>query len=145
MLLSVIAVAVVLAAWSLFARRLERWRVTAPIVFVLAGIAVGFSTQDVLADALNAEIAQHAAEIILAILLFVDATDVRGGLLGRDPRSAMRLLFIAMPLGIAASLGLGLWLLPGLSWAVVLIIGCVVVPIDFAPAASALRDKRLSK
>jgi NhaP-type Na+/H+ or K+/H+ antiporter len=142
-LLSVIAVAVVLAAWSLFARRLERWRVTAPMVFVLAGIAVGFSTQDVLADALNAEIAQHAAEIILAILLFVDATDVRGGLLGRDPRSAMRLLFIAMPLGIAASLGLGLWLLPGLSWAVVLIIGCVVVPIDFAPAASTLRDKRL--
>ena len=63
MLLSVIAVAVVLAAWSLFARRLERWRVTAPMVFVLAGIAVGFSTQDVLADALNAEIAQHAAVV----------------------------------------------------------------------------------
>lgn len=143
MLLSVIAAAVVLAVWSLFARRFEHWRITAPMVFVLAGIAAGFTTQDTLAATLNTEIAQRAAEVILAVLLFVDATDVRGGLFGRDPRSAFRLLLVAMPLGLAASVALGLWLLPGLSWATLLIIACVVVPIDFAPAASALRDARL--
>jgi sodium/hydrogen antiporter len=142
-LLSVIAVTSVLAVWSLLARRLEHWRITAPMVFVLAGIAVGFTTQDVLAGALNTEHAQRAAEVILAVLLFIDASDVRGGLFGRDARSAMRMLFVAMPLGLAAATALGLWLLPGLSWAVVLIIACVVVPIDFAPAAGALRDPRL--
>ena len=36
----------VLVAWSLLARRLERRRVTAPMFLVLAGIAVGFSTRD---------------------------------------------------------------------------------------------------
>ncbi|MET0474956.1 MAG: cation:proton antiporter [Mycobacterium sp.] len=143
MLLSVIAVAVVLAAWSLGAKRLARWQVTAPMILVLAGIAVGLVTQDSLAETLNTETAQRGAEVILAVLLFVDATDVRGGLFGRDPRTAMRVLFIAMPLGLAASVGLGLWLLPGLSWAVLLIIACVVVPIDFAPAASILRDERI--
>ncbi len=143
MLISAIVVAVVLAGWSLVARRLERWRVTAPMVLVLAGIAVGLSTHDALAESLNTAAAERGAEIILAILLFVDATDVRGGLFGRDPRTALRMLFIAMPLGLVASVALGLWLLPGLSWAVLLIIACIVVPVDFAPAASILRDQRI--
>lgn len=143
MLIGVIAFAIVLGAWSLCARRLELRQVGAPLVLVLAGVGVGFFVSDELNATLNTEVAQRMAEVILAILLFVDATDVRGGLLGRDPRSAVRVLFVAMPLALAAGLGLGLWLLPGLSWAVVLIIACVVVPVDFAPAASALRDPRI--
>lgn len=46
-----------------------------------------------------------------------------------------------MSLGMAVALGL--WLLPGLSWPIVLIIACIVVPIDFAPAPSAIRDGQL--
>jgi NhaP-type Na+/H+ or K+/H+ antiporter len=142
-LASVIAVAIVLLGWSLLARRLERWRVTAPIFMVIAGIAVGFSTQDVLARSLNTDTAQHVAEIILAVLLFVDATDIRGGLFGSEPRAAMRVLFIAMPLSLALSVALGLWLLPSLGWAVLIAMACVVVPTDFAPAASILRDEQV--
>lgn len=143
MLLSLIAVSVVLAGWSLLARRLESWRLTAPMVLVLAGIAVGFATQDEVAASLNTDAAEHIAEVILAVLLFVDATDVRGGLFGREPRSALRVLFVVMPLSLGAALLLGLWLLPGLSWAVLLIVACIVVPIDFAPATSILRDRRI--
>lgn len=143
MLLSLIAFSVVFAGWALGARRLEKARLTAPMILVLAGMAVGFTTSDALADSLNTDIAQHGAEIVLAILLFVDATAIRGGLFGRDPGSAMRILFIALPLSMALSVALGLWLLPGLSWAVLLIIACVVVPTDFAPAASILRDDRI--
>lgn len=143
MLLSLLAVSVVLAAWSLLSRGLERLRLTAPMVLVLAGVAVGFTTQDVLAVTLNTDTAQHAAEIILAVLLFVDATDVRGGFFGADPRSALRMLLIAMPIGLAVSVLLGLWLLPGQPWAVLLVIACVVIPIDFAPASSLLRDPQI--
>lgn len=113
------------------------------MVLVLAGVAVGFTTQDVLAVTLNTDTAQHAAEIILAVLLFVDATDVRGGFFGADPRSALRMLLIAMPIGLAVSVLLGLWLLPGQPWAVLLVIACVVIPIDFAPASSLLRDPQI--
>ncbi|MEN4396965.1 cation:proton antiporter [Mycolicibacterium senegalense] len=143
MVLGLIAVSVVLAGWSLLSKGLARRRLTAPMVLVLAGLALGFSTQDVLADTLNANSAQHVAEIILAVLLFVDATDVRGGFLGANPRAALRLLFIALPLGLACSVLMGLWLLPGLPWAVLLVIACVVVPIDFAPTSTLLRDARL--
>lgn len=143
MLISLIAFAAVFAAWALGAGRLERVRLTAPIVLILAGVAAGFSTSDALAVALNADVAQHGAEIILAVLLFVDATDVRGGLFGREPRAALRMLLLALPLSLGLSVLLGAWMLPQLSFAVLLVIACAVVPTDFAPAATILRDARV--
>ncbi|CAN5566724.1 cation:proton antiporter [soil metagenome] len=142
MLLSLIAISVVLAGWALTARRLDRWRITSPLVLVVAGAIVEYATHGSLADDLDSTLAQHFAEVILAVLLFVDAADVRGGLLGDHPRSAMRLLFIALPLSVGLALLLGLWLLPGTAWATALVIACVVVPIDFASAPSILRDDR---
>lgn len=143
MLVSLIAISVVVAVWALGAKWLERWRVTAPMILVLAGIAIGFPLRDAVDSSLNTEVAERIAEVILAVLLFLDATDVRGGLFGTERRVAVRLLFVAMPLSLAASVLLGAWLLPGLDWAVLLVIACVVVPIDFAPAASILRDRRV--
>ena len=128
---------------ALGAGRLERARLTAPIVLIVAGVAAGFTTSDALAVALNADVAQHGAEIILAVLLFVDATDVRGGLFGREPRAALRVLLLAMPLSLGLSVLLGAWMLPELSFAVLLVIACAVVPTDFAPAATILRDARV--
>lgn len=143
MLLSLIAISVVLAGWSLLTRRLERWGLTAPMVLVLAGLAVGTMTRHDITGTLNTDAAQHAAEVILAVLLFVDATDVRGGMLGREPRPAVRMLFIALPLSLLGAVLAGMWLLPHLSWAVLLLIACVVVPTDFAPVTSILRDRRV--
>jgi len=110
---------------------------------VLAGVAASFTIQRELADALDGHVAERIAEVILAVLLFIDATDVRGGLFGKEPRSAMRVLFIALPLSLAVSVLLGLALLPGLDWAALVVIACVAVPIDFAPATSILRDERI--
>jgi len=142
-LLSLIAVSGVVAGWALLARRLEQWRITAPIFLVLAGVAASFTIERGLAEALDGHVAERVAEVILAVLLFIDATDVRGGLFGREPRSAMRMLFIALPLSLAMAVLLGLWLLPDLDWAMLVVIACVVMPIDFAPAASILRDQRI--
>ena len=140
--LLLVVIAVALAGWALLSRRLRQLRVTVPMILVLAGVVVGFSTHDQVVGTLNTDAAERLAEVILAVLLFVDATDVRGGLLGRDPRSALRLLFVALPLAMALAMLLGLWLLPGLGWPVLLVIACIVVPIDFA-STTLLRDARL--
>lgn len=142
-LLSLIAVSGVVAGWSLLARRLEQWRITAPIFLVLAGVAASFTIERGLADALDGHVAERVAEVILAVLLFVDATDVRGGLFGKEPRSAIRMLVVALPLSLAVAVLLGWWLLPDWDWAMLVVIACVVMPIDFAPAASILRDERI--
>jgi NhaP-type Na+/H+ or K+/H+ antiporter len=142
-LLSLIAISLVLAGWALSARRLERWRLTSPLLLVLAGAIVEYTTHGSLADTLNSETAQHVAEIILAVLLFVDANEIRTGVFGEHPRSATRLLFIALPLSVGLAVLLGLWLLPGMPLATVVVIACIVVPIDFAPARFIMRDKRV--
>jgi NhaP-type Na+/H+ or K+/H+ antiporter len=140
---SVIAATVVVLLWSLTAGRLEKWRVSAPMAMVAAGLAIGFTTRNVLGSGLNTEIAQHIAELILALLLFVDATAVKGGYLGHDGRTVLRLLLVALPLSILITMGVGLLVLPGLGWAATLLIACIIMPTDFAPATSVVRDARI--
>src|SRR5262249_35021755 len=142
---SLITIAFVVAGWSIFAKRLQRCHLTAPIVLVLAGLAVGLTTRTTLASTLDTEVARRVAEFILAMLLFLDATDVRGGLFGRDPRSAARLLFVALPLSVALSVLTGRWLLPKLSWSVLAGGACAVTTIGFAPAPTSLGDERVPK
>ncbi|MEV0244967.1 cation:proton antiporter [Nocardia sp. NPDC050712] len=143
MVASVLAITATIVIWGLLAAKLDTWRVSPAVVIVAAGALVGATTSNSIDATLNTEVALHTAEIVLAILLFVDATEVRGGLLGRNPKQALRVLLIALPLSLAAAVGLGLWVLPGHGWAVLLVIACVVVPIDFAPATAILRDRRL--
>lgn len=151
-------VAVVLC-WALAGDWLTKRRVSAPMVMVLGGMllaAGGFvaalaaaggtpNTPDlqILVAVLDGTGPQQVAELILALLLFVDSFEIRRGVFGHEPRLASRLLVLALPLSIALGLGLGLLLFPGVPWAVVLVLVCIVVPTDLAPAASIVKDARL--
>lgn len=140
-----IVITAVTAGWALVARGLERGHVRAPVVLVLAGIITGMFTHSQIAVTLNSEIAQHVAEVILAVLLFVDATELPGGgLFGTDPGAAVRTLLVALPLSLAAVVLLGSLMLPGLPVVILLIIACIIVPTDFAPAETLVRDTRIA-
>lgn len=143
MLWTIAGLASVLVVWSLLDGRLQRWRITPAIALVLAGALVGSVTHDALALQLDLEVVEPVIETILAIILFEHAIRIRGGFFGGQSRLALRLLFIAMPLGLAATMGLGLVLFPGLSWPILLLVACVVVPVDFAPVVSFLHDERI--
>ncbi|RDI24764.1 cation:proton antiporter [Lentzea flaviverrucosa] len=140
-----LAAAFAMVVRSLAANRLDRWNLGAPLVMVLAGVAVGLFEPNAIAEGLNTESVQHAAEIILAVLLFVDATEVRAGRLwGAYPGLVARVLLVAMPVSIAVAALLGWLLFPALPWAVLLLVACVTVPTDFAPAERLVRDPGLS-
>ncbi|MEU5220943.1 cation:proton antiporter [Streptomyces sp. NPDC020807] len=140
-----IVITAVTAGWALVARGLERGHVRAPVVLVVAGIVTGLFTHSQIAVTLNSEIAQHVAEVILAVLLFVDATELPGGrLFGNAPGTAARTLLVALPLSLAAAVLLGALLLPDLPVVVLLIIACVIVPTDLAPAETLVRDTRIA-
>ncbi|MFS8100636.1 cation:proton antiporter [Lentzea alba] len=140
-----LAAAFAMVVRSLAASRLDRWNLGAPILMVLAGVAVGLSNENSIAAVLNTEAVQHIAEIILAVLLFVDATEVRAGRLwGAYPGLVARVLLVAMPVSLALAAVLGWLLFPTLPWAVLLLIACVTVPTDFAPAERVVRDPALS-
>jgi len=137
-------IAVAIAVRSFAASRLDRWNLGAPVVMVAAGVVIGLVNEQSINLVLNTHAMQYAAEIVLAVLLFVDATEVRGGRLwGSSPGLVARVLLVAMPLSLGAAMLLGWWLFPGLPWPVLLLLAGVVVPIDFAPAERVVRDRGL--
>ncbi|MCO1574211.1 cation:proton antiporter [Crossiella sp. SN42] len=137
-------IAVAIAVRSFAAARLDRWNLGAPVVTVAAGVVIGLVNESSIALALNTEATLYVAEIVLAVLLFVDATEVRGGRLwGSSPGLVARVLLIAMPLSLLAAMLLGWLLFPELPWPMLLLLAGVVVPIDFAPADRVVRDRGL--
>jgi len=142
---TLLAAALAASVRSLLSRPLHRANIGVPLVMVVAGAVVGLTVQGSVAAVLNTDAAQRVAEIILAVLLFVDATEVHGGRLwGRSPRLAARLLLIALPLSLLAAVAAGAALFPALTLPVLVVLACVVMPIDFATSEDVVRDGRLS-
>jgi len=71
-----VILAAVFVAYSLVASRLDRVSVSAPLVFVAAGIVVGPAVLDLLPAAPSREASRLLAELTLAVLLFADASTV---------------------------------------------------------------------
>lgn len=141
MFLAIAATMVVIIVWACLSALMTRWRVTAPLAMVTVGVLVGWTSDHWLAGALNTQAAQRIVEFLLALFLFTDAIEVRHRLAGRGPRGVARLLLIAFPLSLAAAVLLGYALFPGTPWPVLLLIACVVMPIDLVPAQSIVRDR----
>ncbi|WP_282838221.1 cation:proton antiporter [Microbacterium flavum] len=134
---------VAIALWSLVEHRFARYGVAGPAALTLAGAALVFIDVTGFSDALAADGSEHVVELILAVLLFVDACEVRGGVFGGEGRTIARLVLIALPLSLIAVVLGGVWLLPQLNVVILLVVACVVMPTDFSPAATLLRSPRI--
>ncbi|WP_354644261.1 cation:proton antiporter [Kitasatospora camelliae] len=132
-----------LFAWALVAGRLARWSVTAPVAMTAAGVALTVGPHPLVRISLTTHDAERAVEIILAVLLFTDATDVPAGVVRGNRRLLARLLLLALPLTLLAGTLVGALLFPSGRWWLVALFAAVTVPLDLAPAAEVVRDSRL--
>lgn len=129
--------------WSMTAKQLDRWRVVPALVIAAGGVLTSVVLHVDLAEPLFSPITERIVEMVLALLLFVDATEVRGGLLGQDGRGVMRLVLIALPLSVIAATVVGAFLLPTASLAVLLMISCAVMPTDLSPMRPLFANNRV--
>jgi NhaP-type Na+/H+ or K+/H+ antiporter len=132
-----------LFAWALVAGRLARWSITAPVAMTAAGVALTVGPNPPVFVSLTTSDAERAAEVILAVLLFTDATDVPAGVLRGQRGLLTRLLVFALPLTLATGVLAGGLLFPGGRWWPAALFAAVTVPVDLAPAAEFIRDIRL--
>ncbi|MFI6449227.1 cation:proton antiporter [Kitasatospora sp. NPDC050543] len=132
-----------LFAWALVAGRLTRWSITAPVAMTAAGVALTVGPHPVVRISVATSDAERAVEIILAVLLFTDATDVPAGVIHRQRGLLTRLLVLALPLTLAAGVLVGGLLFPSPGWWLAALFAAVTVPVDLAPAAELIRDARL--
>jgi len=131
-------VAAVVFAWGTLSARLERFDVTAPIIFVLAGLVLTHGPLTVLGYAPSPELVKALAEITLVLVLFSDASRVRLRDLRSDVGLCLRLLGIGLPLTIGLGILLALALFHGMSIWLALLVGAALAPTDAALGAGVM-------
>ena len=92
--------AIVVVAYALVAAVLDRRSITAPLVFVTAGVVLGSEGLDVVSFGFEDEVTLGLTELVLALLLFADAATVPLAAVESDAGLPIRLLGIGLPLTI---------------------------------------------
>jgi NhaP-type Na+/H+ or K+/H+ antiporter len=124
--------AVVFVGYALVACVLERWWITAPMVFVAAGLVLGPHALGILPVELHSETILTITELTLALLLFSDASTVRLKDVRGDATLPSRLLFVGLPLTLIGGTILAYFLIPGVGWALAALIATILAPTDAA-------------
>jgi NhaP-type Na+/H+ or K+/H+ antiporter len=133
-------VAALVFGWGTLSARLERFDVTAPITFVLAGLLLTHGPLAVLGVAPSKELIKELAEFTLALVLFSDASRVGLHELRVDAGLYLRLLGAALPvtiglgtlLAFALDGSAGIWL--------ALLVGAALAPTDAALGAGMMAN-----
>ena len=132
-------VAALIFAWATVSARLERWDVTAPITFVLAGLVLTHGPLAPLSVVPPPELVKALAEATLVLVLFTDASRVGLRDLRTDLAPCLRLLTIGLPLTIALGTLLALALVGKAGIWLALLVGAALAPTD-AALGSAMMD-----
>jgi sodium/hydrogen antiporter len=127
----VTALVAVFVIYGLFASRLERSLITAPIFFVVTGLLLGPSGVGVL-PGLDNETTLVITELTLGVLLFADAATVRLRDVEGDAHLPVRLLLVGLPLTIALGTLAARVLFPEAGWAAAALIASILAPTDAA-------------
>lgn len=122
-------------AWGALSARLERADVTAPIVFIGAGLLLTHGPLAVLGIAPGPEAVRALAEATLVLVLFADASRVDLGKLRADWTLYARLLAVGLPLTIGLGTLLAFVLLPKADIWLALLAGAALAPTDAALGA----------
>jgi len=128
-------VAALIFAWATLSARLERFDVTAPIVFVLSGLLLTHGPLAPLGLAPSPELVKALAEVTLVLVLFSDASRVGLRDLRADMWLCVRLLVIGLPLTIGLGTLLAWAMVGGASAWLALLVGAALAPTDAALGA----------
>ena len=133
-------VAALVFGWGTLSARLERFDVTAPIAFVVAGLLLTHGPLAFLGVAPSNELIKKLAEFTLVLILFSDASRVGLHELRADAGLYLRLLGVALPLTIGLGTLLTLALVGVGSIWLALLVGAALAPTDAALGAGMMAN-----
>lgn len=141
--LDVAVVALLVLGYAAVSQPLRRVSLTPPLVFVLAGVALGPAGLGIIQLGVDEPTVRILAEITLALILFSDAARIDLGVLRAEYHLPVRLLAVGMPLAIAVGTGAALLLLPGLGVWEAALLAAVLAPTDAALMQPVVGDRRV--
>src|SRR5215204_5725454 len=133
----------VVFVFGLVSRRVEGTVLTAPLVFVAAGIVLGPVGLGLVDFTLDDHTVLLLGEITLAIVLFTDAARTNLSALQQNEGFPLRLLGIGMPLTIALGTVVAALVLTDLTFWEAAIVGTVLAPTDAALGQAVVSNLRV--
>jgi NhaP-type Na+/H+ or K+/H+ antiporter len=133
----------VIFLFGLVSRRLEGTFLTAPLVFVAAGVILGPAGLALVELKLDDHSVLLLGEIALAIVLFTDAARTNLSALRQNEVLPLRLLGIGMPLTIALGTFVATLVLTDLTFWEAAIVGTVLAPTDAALGQAVVNNPRV--
>jgi sodium/hydrogen antiporter len=133
-------VAALVFGWGTLSARLERFDVTAPITFVVAGLLLTHGPLLSPGIEPSNELIKELAEFTLVLVLFCDASRVGLHELRADAGLYLRRLGVALPLTIGLGTLLALALLGGGNIWLALLVGAALAPTDAALGAGVMTN-----
>jgi len=138
-ILAIMAVFVFL--YSITSGGLERTVINGAVVFTAFGlifgpVGLGFLDLDVSHEGLRT-----LAELTLALVLFIDASNAKLGVLKQIFRMPTRLLLFGLPLTILLGFGVGIFVFPGLTILEIAILATLLAPTDAALGKAVVTDE----
>ncbi|WUJ70196.1 sodium:proton antiporter [Kribbella soli] len=135
--------ALLVLVWAVTSDLLARLNITGPLVFAVAGYALGNPDSGPLSVDVEAPSIHLIAELTLALLLFSDAARVNVSRLKRDIRLPGRLLAFGLPASVILGSLLAAWLFDDFTWALAGFVGATLAPTDAALSAQVINDRRI--
>jgi sodium/hydrogen antiporter len=133
-------VAALVFGWGTLSARLERFDVTAPIIFVAGGLLLTHGPLAFLGVEPSNELIKELAEFTLALVLFSDASRVGLHELRAEAGLCLRLLGAALPLTIGLGTLLALALASTANIWLALLVGAALAPTDAALGAGMMTN-----
>ena len=132
---------IIAVGYGIFAQRLDRFWISAPMVFVAAGLVLGPEGADLIALQGSSHVVLTFTELTLATLLFADATTVPVRALRGDAGVPGRLLSVGLLLTLVLGAIVAMAVIPGLTWAEAALIAAVLAPTDAALGMAVVTDR----
>ena len=127
-------------AYSLASRGLERWNISAPMVFVAAGVLLGEDVIGLVELNFDQDLTLLIAEVALVILLFTDAQRINISEVGNLP---VRLLSVGMLLTIIFGGMAALLLLTDLEFWEAALLAVILAPTDASLGGAVVSNPRV--
>lgn len=138
-----IVIALCIVIYGAFSARLGRSVISAPMVFMLAGLAAGEAGLGVFDIEVDNHVLEGFGELTLGLILFADAASTNSRRLAHDYRIPRRLLLIGLPLSIGFGTLVAIGLFPNLSWQEAALIAAILAPTDAALGQAVIASKHV--
>ncbi len=136
-----IVIALCIVFYGAFSGRFAKSVISAPMIFMLAGLAAGQAGLGLFEIDIENEVLEGFGELTLGFILFADAAATNSRNLLKESRIPQRLLLVSLPLTIIFGTAVAIGLFPNLSWQECALIAAILAPTDAALGYAVVTSK----